>query len=47
VKRYTASEARRRISKVLDGAEHGEKVVIERASNPGTGHLLLATADVE
>jgi prevent-host-death family protein len=30
MKRYTASEARARISDVLDGAEHGETVIIER-----------------
>jgi antitoxin (DNA-binding transcriptional repressor) of toxin-antitoxin stability system len=30
MKRYTASEARKRISDVLDGAERGENVVIER-----------------
>jgi antitoxin (DNA-binding transcriptional repressor) of toxin-antitoxin stability system len=30
VKRYSASEARKRISDLLDGAEHGEMVVIER-----------------
>ena len=30
MKRYSASEARKRISDVLDGAEQGEAVVIER-----------------
>ena len=30
MKRYSASEARKRIAEVLDGAEHGEKIVIER-----------------
>jgi antitoxin (DNA-binding transcriptional repressor) of toxin-antitoxin stability system len=30
MKRFSASEARRRISDVLDGAEHGETVLIER-----------------
>jgi antitoxin (DNA-binding transcriptional repressor) of toxin-antitoxin stability system len=30
MRRYSTSEARRRIADVLDGAEHGEVVVIER-----------------
>ncbi|HVV49590.1 MAG TPA: type II toxin-antitoxin system prevent-host-death family antitoxin [Polyangia bacterium] len=30
MRRYSTSEARRRIADVLDGAEHGEEVVIER-----------------
>ncbi len=30
MKRYSVTEARKRIADVLDGAEHGEAVLIER-----------------